>query len=402
MLSLNEAPWPKYDEDTIEGVSRILRTGKVNYWTGEYGKKFEEDFAARMGTEFAVGVANGTLALELALRALQVGPGDEVVVTPRSFIASVSCVLTVGATPVFADVDVNSGNLSAETIRPVLSGRTKAVICVHVGGIACDMDEIMSLAKSAGIFIVEDCAQAHGTRYNGLAVGSIGDVGVFSFCQDKIMSTGGEGGMLITSNKEVFEWAWSFKDHGKSRSKALSTPKGAGFRWLHDDFGSNMRMTEMQSLIGLEQLKKLDSWVAERSNNAKMMQDVADGFECIQTMKEPLCSQTAYYRKYFKVSERVSDCEAEKLRGRIVSDLSQLGVPVFTGSCSEIYLEDAFSGKPFSPIRRLPNAKRVGERAFCFLTHPGLQAAIMGKWAASFERVLKLISLGADSFEVGD
>ncbi len=261
-------PWPYYEPDEMEAVTAVLASGRVNYWTGEEGRQFESEFAAQVGTQHAVAVMNGSVALELALRALGLGPGDEVVVPARSFIASASSVVLVGARPVFADVDPLSGNLTAESIAAVLSPRTRAVIVVHLGGWPCDMDSISALTQARGLRLIEDCAQAHGATYKGRQVGSFGAAAAFSFCQDKIMSTGGEGGMLVCNDETVWQRAWSYKDHGKSWDAVYRRQHPPGFRWLHESFGSNWRMTEMQAAIGRRQLKKLSSWVAQRQQNA--------------------------------------------------------------------------------------------------------------------------------------
>ncbi len=222
-------PWPSFTSEEASAVSRVLLSNRVNYWTGTEGRDFETEFAAWAGSRRAIAVANGTLALDLALVGLGVAAGDEVIVTPRSFIASVSCVVNAGATPIFVDVDPDSGNLSVETIERGLSSRTKAIIPVHLSGWPCDMAPIMELARARGISVVEDCAQAHGARYHGRSVGSIGDVGAWSFCQDKIMTTGGEGGMVTTDDEALWSRMWSYKDHGKSLPGGVgtgSTPPG--------------------------------------------------------------------------------------------------------------------------------------------------------------------------------
>ena len=209
-----------------------------------------EEFAAWCGTAHAVALGNGTLALDAALKALSIGSGDEVVVTPRTFIASVSCVVNAGAVPVFADVEPESGNISARTIASVVTKRTKAVICVHLAGWPCDMDPIMALAKACGFKVIEDCAQAHGARYKNRSVGSLGHIGAWSFCQDKIMTTGGEGGMVTTNDRALWSRVWSLKDHGKNLEAVHERAHSPGFRWVHDSFGSNWRMLEVQAAIG--------------------------------------------------------------------------------------------------------------------------------------------------------
>src|SRR6516165_10384204 len=265
------APWPSFAADEIEAEVKGLKSGKINYRTGEQGRLFEEEFAALAGSQHAVAVANGTVALELALCALGIGAGDEVIVPSRTFIASASCVVMRGALPVIADVDATSGNLSVETIRPLLSARTKAIIAVHLAGWPSDMDAIVALARERGIKVIEDCAQAHGATYKGRSVGSLGDAAAFSFCQDKIMTTG-EGGMLTINDEAAWERAVSFRDHG-TRHDALGSQKDSRgrFQWVHDSFGTNWRLTEMQSAIGRAQLRKLPRWVEARRNNAAIL-----------------------------------------------------------------------------------------------------------------------------------
>src|SRR5471030_1077730 len=252
MLNTKFAPWPSFTDEEANAVKNVVLSNKVNYWTGNECREFEKEFAAWTGTAHAVALANGTLALDVALKALNIGPGDEVIVTPRTFIASISCAVTCGATPVFADVDRDSQNISAATIAKVITPNTKAIVCVHLAGLPCDMDPIMALARERGIYIIEDCAQAHGARYKNRSVGTIGHIGAWSFCQDKIMTTGGEGGMVTTNNPEM----WSYKDHGKSW-KAVSEEKNeSSFRWLHKSFGTNWRMTELQAVLGRIQLTR--------------------------------------------------------------------------------------------------------------------------------------------------
>jgi dTDP-4-amino-4,6-dideoxygalactose transaminase len=205
VLNTQFSPWPSFSQQEIDAVSQVLRTNKVNYWTGQEGRKFEKEFADFTDCQHAVAVANGTLALDLALKTLDIGIGDEVIVTPRTFIASISSIVNTGATPIFADVELDSQNISAHTIRQVLTEKTKAIICVHLAGWPCEMDDIMTLAKQHSLYVIEDCAQAHGAKYKGRSVGSIGHIGAWSFCQDKIMTTGGEGGMLTTNDETLWQ-----------------------------------------------------------------------------------------------------------------------------------------------------------------------------------------------------
>jgi dTDP-4-amino-4,6-dideoxygalactose transaminase len=367
--------WPIFAQDEIDAATAILKSGKVNYWTGQEGRQFEQKFAEYCGTNHAVAVANGTLALELALRALGIGTGDEVVVPPRTFIATASAVVMVGAIPVFADVDPDSQNITADTIRAVLSPKTRAVIPVHLAGWPCDMDPINDLARENNLKVIEDCAQAHGATYKGRPVGSLGDVGAFSFCQDKIMTTGGEGGMLVTNNSAVWKTAWAFKDHGKNYDTVYNQRHPPGFRWLHDSFGTNWRMTEMQSAIGRVQLKKLDQWVTARRKNAHMLTKTLSACPAIRITEPPENIGHAYYKYYaFVRPERLRDGWD---RDRIMNAITETGTPCFSGICPEIYLEEAFQRSGIAPASRLPEAKKLGETSLMFVVHPTLEARHM-------------------------
>ncbi len=379
-------PWPVYGPDEIEAVRRVLASGKVNYWTGEEGLAFEREYAERVGCRYAVAVMNGTVALEGALRALGIGPGDEVVVAPRTFIASASTVLLCGARPLFADLDPDSQNISAATIRPLLSEKTRAIIVVHLGGWPCEMEPIMALARERGLKVIEDCAQAHGAIYHGRQVGSIGDVAAFSFCQDKIISTGGEGGMLVTNDREIFRRVWSFKDHGKNFELAGRPHSGLDFRWLHDQLGSNWRMTEMQAAIGRIQLRKLPEWVAIRRRNAAILDRALADLPALRLPNRQAGVEPSYYKYYAFV--RPERLEPEWSRDRIQAEINAAGVPCFVGSCSEVYREEVFAAPGLHPEQPLPNARRLGETSLMFQVHPTLSAGDMAAAAAVIRRVL--------------
>jgi dTDP-4-amino-4,6-dideoxygalactose transaminase len=364
------ASWPFFDQDEIDAVSRVLRSGKVNYWTGEEVLIFEREFAAFHGVNYAVALANGTVALELALRVLRIGPGDEVIVTPRTFIASASCIVLQGAIPVFADVDRESQNISAESIQKVLSSRTKAIITVHLAGWPCDMDPILDLAQKRGLFVIEDCAQAHGASYKGRYVGSFGDIAAFSFCQDKIMTTGGEGGMITTNNREIWSKVWSYKDHGKSYEAVQGTNDVPGYKWLHDSFGTNLRMTEMQAAIGRIQLRKLPNWLTVRRRNADILTKHIRNIPALRITIPPEHIQHAYYKYYTFVRPDLLNSGWD--RDRIIRAISAEGVPCFSGSCSEIYLEKSFEANGIQVDKRLSLAKELGETSLMFLVHPTL------------------------------
>ena len=370
----------------MEAAAAVLRSGRVNYWTGPENGLFEDAFAARFGTRHAIAAGNGTFALDLALIALGIGHGDEVVVTPRSYFASTSCVVLAGAKPVFADIDPDSQNLTADSIARVLTPKTRAIVPVHLAGWPCDMTQIMALARAHNLLVIEDCAQAHGARIDGHYVGSFGDASAYSFCQDKIMTTGGEGGMFVTSATDVWERAWAYKDHGKSRARALSQNHPPGFRWLHETVGTNYRMTGMQAAIGSVQLGKLDAWLAARRDNAAVYHEVLGGLDALRTPAPPAGIEHAYYKFYTFV--RPHALKSGWDRDRIMGTLAERGVPSFSGSCPEIYLEKSIADRGLAPENRLPVARELGETSLMFLLHPTLSTQHIARMADMIREVV--------------
>jgi len=382
------SPWPSFTEEEADAVRDVVLSNKVNYWTGTQGREFEKDFAAWAGTEFAIGLANGTVALDLALKALGIGAGDEVIVTSRTFLASVSSIVNAGAVPVFADVDRDSQNFSAQTIRAVLTPRTRALICVHLAGWPCDMDPIMALAEEFDLKVIEDCAQAHGARYKGRPVGSIGHIAAWSFCQDKIMTTGGEGGMVTTNDRKLWSDMWSFKDHGKSWEAVYERDHPPGFRWLHESFGTNWRMLEVQAVIGRIQLKRMTDWQASRLANAGQIWECASQLKGLRVPIAPEGSVHAAYKCYVFVEPQA--LKAGWDRDRILAEISAREVPVFSGSCSEVYLEKAFDNTGWRPASRLPVARELGETSMMFLVHPTLTRSEIEKTCSVLKAVMQL------------
>lgn len=373
MLNTKFSSWPSYTQEEADAVSKVLLSNKVNYWTGSEGRELEKEFAAWSDCDYAVALANGTVALDVAFRALDIGPGDEVIVTSRTFLASVSSIVNTGAKPVFADVSIDSQNITADSIRVVLTKKTKAIVCVHLAGWPCEMDEIMALAEDAGLYVVEDCAQAHGAKYKGQSVGSIGHIGTWSFCQDKIMTTGGEGGMVTTNDHALWEKMWSYKDHGKSWKAIYEREHPPGFRWLHDSFGTNWRMTEMQAVIGRIQLKRMPVWTMKRSAYASQLWQTAAKLKGLIVPPIPDYIEHAAYKCYIFVETKALAVGWD--RDRIMAEINDLGVPCYSGSCSEVYLEKAFEQTDFRPKERLPGAKRLAEISLMFLVHPTLTDA---------------------------
>ena len=420
MLNTPFSPWPSFTPEEADAVRRVVMSNKVNYWTGTETRAFEKEFSIWCGTAHAVALANGTLALDVALKALGIGPGDEVVVTPRTFIASISCVVNAGAVPVFADVDADSGNISALSIAAVLTPRSKAVICVHLAGWPCDMDPIMSLAAQHDLRIIEDCAQAHGARYKNRSVGSIGHVGAWSFCQDKIITTGGEGGMVTTNDEALWRAMWSFKDHGKSYKAVYEQQHPPGFRWLHESFGTNWRMLEMQAVIGRIQLCRMADWTARRNYYAAALAealmpfqgengpvrlpslgcagtDVCGGTKVCTTGCGPAgtqsCTMGCVHGQYkFYAYVRPQNLASGWSRDRIIEAINAEGVPCYQGGCSEVYLEKAFDDTGWRPAHRLPVTRKLGETTLMFLVHPTLTLAEISKTCTVIQQYMSQAS----------
>ncbi|EPX4144592.1 DegT/DnrJ/EryC1/StrS aminotransferase family protein [Vibrio vulnificus] len=391
MLNTPFSPWPSFTQEEADAVSRVLLSNKVNYWTGTECREFEKEFAAWADCEYAIALGNGTLALDVALKALGVGEGDEVITTSRTFLASASAIVTAGANPVFADVDLNSQNITAETIDAVVTEKTKAVIVVHLAGMPAEMDAIMALAAERGFYVIEDCAQAHGAKYKGRSVGAIGHIGAWSFCQDKIMTTGGEGGMVTTNDQALWSAMWSYKDHGKSYDAVYNRQHPPGFRWLHESFGTNWRMTELQGVLGRIQLQRMAEWTAKRQHNGQLIDQAVADLPLVRCVKVADYIEHAEYKHYLFVNPE--QLKPGWSRDRIVEEINAAGVPAYQGSCSEIYLEKAFDNTPWRPEERLPNAVQLGETSLMFLVHPTLTAAEMEKTTAVVRDVLLSASL---------
>lgn len=404
MLNTTFSPWPSFTQAEADAVSQTLLSNQVNYWTGQACREFETEFAEWADSKYAIAMGNGTLALDVALQALDIGACDEVIVTPRTFIASISSAVNAGATPIFADVDAQTGNITPESIRAVLTDKTRAIICVHLAGWPCDMDGIMALADEHNLYVIEDCAQAHGARYKGRSVGSIGHVGAWSFCQDKIMTTGGEGGMVTTNDEALWRKMWAYKDHGKSYAAVYETEHAPGYRWLHESFGTNWRMLEMQAVIGRIQLERMADWTAKRTANAHAIlqacqawsdNEMGDGqgylrVPMLENSPEFADCKHAYYKLYVYVQP--DNLPDGWTRDRIINEVNKLGVPCFSGSASEVYLEKAFDNTGLRPKTRLPVAKQLGEESLMFLVHPTLNNDEIEQTVAAIETVFKKIA----------
>jgi dTDP-4-amino-4,6-dideoxygalactose transaminase len=390
---------PFYSNKAIKKIGSLLKSGKVNYWTGTECKKFEKEFSDYLGNKYSVALSNGSVALEIALKALNLNKGDEVIVTPRSFIISASCTINLGLKPVFADVDIN-GNIGVEQIRKVYNKKVKAIIVVHLNGLSCDLDPITKFIKKNKMFLIEDCSQAHGSIYKGAKVGSFGDISTWSFCQDKIISTGGEGGLISTNNKKLWIKCWSLKDHGKNYHSVFNKKHKIGFKWLHDNLGSNFRMTEMQALLGREQLEQLDKQIKKRNSLVNLYLNELKvyigehnilkkpNFKC-QTCplihNEKKCNKCthAFYRLSLFINKNKTK------QNKLIEQLNKKNIDCGVGSCPEIYREKLFKKLKFYPKKRLPNAKLLGETSLTFAINPNKNLNKIKSEINSIKKILK-------------
>tara|TARA_B100001105_G_scaffold195721_1_gene159612 strand:- start:181 stop:1356 length:1176 start_codon:yes stop_codon:yes gene_type:complete len=370
MLNTNFTSWPSFSEEEANAVKNVLLSNKVNYWTGNECREFEKEFAVWSNSEYAIALGNGTLALDSALKALDIGFGNEVIVTSRTYIASVTSIVTAGAIPIFADIDTNSQNITTTSIRSMITKKTKAIICVHLAGWPCEMDEIIELANEFNLYVIEDCAQAHGAKYKSKPVGSIGNIGCWSFCQDKIMTTGGEGGMVTTNDKSLWSKMWSYKDHGKSYKAVYEQKHPDGFQWLNESFGTNWRMTELQGVIGRIQLKRMSNWHSNRISNALKIWNTAKQCKGLRVPSIPDYIEHAAYKCYVFI--KLEELKNGWGRDKVKKEINELGVPCYVGVCPEVYLEKAFDNSGFRPKERLANAKELGQSSLMFLVHPTL------------------------------
>jgi len=390
MLNTNFSPWPSFTKEEVDAVSDVLLSNKVNYWTGSKCREFEQEFSDWCEVKYSVALANGTLALDSAFKAINVGIGDEVIVTSRTYIASVSAIVNAGAFPVFVDVELDSQNIYPNSIRSKITKNTKAIVCVHLAGWPCEMDEIMKIASEHNLFVIEDCSQAHGAKYKEKPVGSIGHIGCWSFCQDKIISTGGEGGMVTTNSESLWQKMWSYKDHGKDYKSSHQPVSSNIYRYIHESFGTNWRMTEMQAVIGQIQLKRMNFWHTERLKNATKIWGAAKECKALRVPIIPNHIEHAAYKCYVFVE--TSLLKLNWTRERLIEEIKKLGVPCYSGSCSEVYLENSFNDTEFQPKVRLENAKKLGEESLMFLVHPTLSNDEIQKTCEAILRVMKMAS----------
>ena len=386
--------WPYYDTEQINAVCNTLISGNVNYWTGTQTKQFEENFAKWCGTKYSIALANGTAALDASYKSLRLENDDEVITTPRTFIATSSSAIINGLKPIFADVDADSGNISPTSISERITKRTKAIAVVHIGGWPAEIKKILDIAKTYNLKVIEDCSQAHGAAIKinekFKSVGSFGDVSTWSFCQDKIMTTGGEGGMITTNSSDIWEFIWSFKDHGKSYKEVHNNKNKEGFKWLHENIGSNLRLTEMQSALGNIQLERIHEWNKIRSKNASIISNKIKDLDIIRVPTIPENVRHAWYKYYCYLKPK--NIKSDWSRTRIIKEINKIGFPAFEGGCGEIYLEKIFKKFALTPDIRLPVAKRLSETSLMFVVHPTISLENMEIYADSIRKVLIMAS----------
>jgi dTDP-4-amino-4,6-dideoxygalactose transaminase len=374
--------WPQMSSKMITSVSNVLESGKLNQWNNPAVKDFETKFAKHIDCNYAVAVFNGTVALELCVKTLGLKEGDEVIVTSRTFLASASCIAWYGIKPIFVDVDVNSQNITLETIKTAITPKTKAVILVHLAGWPCEVEEICEYCKSINIYTIEDCAQAHGAKYNGRHVGTWGDINAWSFCQDKIITTGGEGGMVTTNSSDLFKLAWSLKDHGKGYDMVFNTEHPPGFRWLHENIGTNWRMLPMQAVIGMHALDELEGWTSHRTLIANIYNEVFNDIDGARVTLPPAHITHAYYKYYFFINP----LKFKISRDEIIVLIEKACVFAQAGSCGEVYKENALT--QFAPEIELRVAKQLFETAILLLCDPTISEDVAIENAHKIKNIL--------------
>jgi dTDP-4-amino-4,6-dideoxygalactose transaminase len=322
--------WPSLSEKGIQTAAEVLRSGRVNYWTGPLGMEFEKKWAEYNKVKFAISTSNGTSALHTAVASLGIGPGDEVICPSYSFIASSFCVLQAGALPVFADTGYDHV-ISPADIEKKITDQTKAIIVVHLYGIIADMDPIMEIARRHNLFVIEDCAQAHGGEYKGKKAGTVGRVGCFSFCQSKHFTTGGEGGAVITDDEDLAWRCKSFRDHGYDVQKRLNLLElESKLMYIHSRVGFNYRMTEAQSAIGLAELERFDSWnmPARRRNGRLIIEGLKNHPVVLHTPPDTEERKNAFWWCPLVIDIDKLTCTTKEFVAAINTDYAKVSCPI--------------------------------------------------------------------------
>ncbi len=403
--------WPSFDEGAIRGVEAVLRSGKVNYWTGKQGMEFERRFAEWQGSKYGIGVATGTAALHVAMAALGIGPGDEVIVPSYTFIASSFSVVQAGAVPRFADVNRDDHCISIESAERLVTRRTRAIMPVHLYGNVCDMDKVWAFAKKHNLFVIEDNAEAFGGEYKGKKTGTLGHMAGCSFCQNKTFTTGGEGGMVTTDDEDLAWEARSFRDHGydvRERMNLLALEQKLPY--IHNRVGWNYRMTEMQSAIGLAEIARMDSWnMPMRRRNGRILLDALGSLP--QVLHAPIDTperQNGWYVCAFSLDVEKMGCDI----AGFVKAASAEGAPVWKVFWPQCHTEKAFqehrgfgdSGFPFKSKEyadaasvdytevEVPNARWHEGHTFTCFAYPVYTEENMAEIAGALVKVIKAYS----------
>lgn len=336
--------WPRFDQNAIDKVVGVLKSGKVNYWTGPLGREFEEKYAQWQGSRFAISTATGTAALHTALTALGIGPGDEVIVPSYTFIATSFSVVQAGAIPRFADVNLEDHCINLESAEKLVTEKTRAIIPVHLYGNVCDLDPVMDFAEKHGLFVIEDNAEAFGGEYKGRKTGTIGHMAACSFCQNKTFTTGGEGGMVTTDNEDLAWKARSFRDHGYDVRERLNLLElEQKLPYIHNMVGFNYRMTEMQSAIGLAELERMDSWnMPMRRRNGRIIKERLDkNPKILYTPVDTPERRNGWYAMAFSLDVDSMDCDIQQF----VAAAAAEGAPVWKVFWPQCHTERAFMEK---------------------------------------------------------
>jgi dTDP-4-amino-4,6-dideoxygalactose transaminase len=368
LKNINSDIWPYVSKQEHKIVSDVLKSNKLNYWTGLQCKSFEKEFSSFFGKKYGVSVCNASVALDISLRSLNLPQGSEIIVTPRSYVSSASCVLNNNLKPIFADIDINSQNLSPKSIEKKINKKTKAIILVHLSGYPCEMDKIVKIAKKNKILIIEDCSQSHGAKYRNKFTGSFGDIAIWSFCNDKIMNTLGEGGMICVNNEKIYKKIWSLKDCGKNLDKIMNKASNKfDFKWVHDSQGTNLRMTEVQAAVGRYQLRQLNNSIKIRQRNASIIYRALKNSKIAIIPKIPTYISHSFYRCYVLLDKKKINNKWSKTK--MIKYLNSSGIECNSGSCPEIYREGVF--KKFNGrIKARNNARSINQSTISFKVHP--------------------------------
>jgi dTDP-4-amino-4,6-dideoxygalactose transaminase len=369
-------PWPMFSERTLADILEPLKTGRVASWSGHYSAEFETRWAEWAGAPFAVSCSSCTAALHMALLALGIGPGDEVIVPSHTFLSTSLAVLHAGAVPVFCDV-ASDQTIDPRAIETLVTPRARALIAVHLYGIVCDMDRVVQAARRCGLSVVEDCAQCAGGELHGRKAGTLADVGCFSFSQGKHVSAGGEGGMVVTSDEQVARACRSLRDYGREQ-------EGQG-RAAHVRIGFNYRLTEMQAIVGINELARLDAWNLQRRRGyAKIFDHAFSQLYGVHSL--PLNTperRNAYWKYPLQLDLEKLSCGVEEF----CSALAAEGIPDAGSPWPESYEEPIFADRASC---RCPNAEAIRGRTVVLPLPPTWDRSHVETCVAAVKKLLRV------------